>query len=280
MVLSDILDNVINLARQKKKSELKVFFEGLSAAEIYWIETVMYLGRDSGRAAGIFDKYTDLSSFSVHDAIRTILEKAPMPDYIENGINKLRDDGIDIDTLLTTHIDSPLASLNSGDEIVLVCNQWICDTCGKIINQAKDGMLIWFRRNEENSISICRDIQIVHHMSRSPLGGCNGCYPDQEMELRRDGSSICDTHLDQLTGLDGLVRLLAFIENNEFSSHDISRIIMRIFVPGYEQARPYFDMAIQTGIVEQGWAQDFFSQSDLGRIVANISKLQNCPQHT
>ena len=281
MTLTDILDNVINLARQDnggRRLELQNFLKELSAAEVYWIETIMYLGRDSGGVSGIFDQYVCFSNYPLHDARRTILGKASLPNFIEAGIKQLREGGIDIDTLLSTHIDSPLASLNDGSEVILTHGQWICDRCGKIIDKAEDGMLVWLvNRNEDDTKLIYRDIKIVHHMSKSPLGGCYGCYPDEEVEYKRNGSSIGDEHLNCLTGPDGLVRLLAFIEDNHFSTHDISRIIMRIFVPCYEQARPYFAKAIQTGVVDQGLPDDYFFQLDLRSIVANISKLQSIP---
>ena len=273
MTFTDVLNNVIGLARQNKIRELENFLMKLPVAEVYWIETIMYWGRDGNGFAGIFDLYAELIRDSIPITINNMTGKDPMPDYIEAGIRKLRKGGVDIDTLLTTHIDSPLASLNSSDGVVLTCGPWICDKCGKVIDQAKDGMVVWIHSRNDGAKSVYRDIQIVHHKSRSPLAGRYGCYPDEKKERERNGSSVCMLHLHHMVGTDWLITLLSFVEDNNLSFRDASRIIMRICVPGYEQAIPYFGNALQTGVVEQSLPDDYFLQSDLRMIVANISKL-------
>ena len=180
---------------------------------------------------------------------------------------------IDVDTLLTTHIDSPLALLNNSEGVQLKLGPWRCDKCGEVINEPKDGMLQWLARVDGDR-QRGRDLGIVHHMTASPLGAPNGCYPDQQQERASDGSMLADDHLDRMLGWDGLVILLAMIEDGTFSANEVNRIIMRLFVPGYEEARPYFQKALDTGIVQQGLPDNYFMQTDLQDIVANISRLE------
>ena len=111
-------------------------------------------------------------------------------------------------------------------------------------------------------------------MSASPLGRPDGCYPNERDELAADRSTLSDEHLDRMLGSNGLVRLLAMVEDGVFPATEVNRVIMRLFVPGYEQARRYFRKALNTGVVSQGLPEDYFLQSQLRDIVANISRFE------
>jgi hypothetical protein len=110
-------------------------------------------------------------------------------------------------------------------------------------------------------------------MTTSPLGAPNRCYPNDKHELDTDGSIISDMFIDRSQGPDGLVRLLSMIEDGLIPANQVTRIIMRLFVPGYEQAKPYFQRAIDTGVVQCSLPDDYFLQSQLRDIVANIPRL-------
>lgn len=98
-----VLKIVVSLVRQRKGIRLEKFLTRLPAAEVYWIETIMYLGTRSGqRVADIRYNYEYLSrGFPPEDAIRNILEKGPTPldSYIETGIKMLKRHKVDIDSL-------------------------------------------------------------------------------------------------------------------------------------------------------------------------------------
>ena len=286
MQFSRIVDHVLALARQASeeptyaargriKKDLKAFLVPLSPAEIYMLITLMYLGRDGGGVAGLIDNYQQMSdTFTTPKrAIDQMLEKSRLHDYLRSGVDTLEAAGIDIDTLVTTHIDSPLALLNSGEGVELTLGPWNCDTCGQVIIQPNQGMLQWFKR-KDNGRHLGRDLRIVHHIAASPLSESTGCYPDEGQERAKDGSTLYDEHLDQMLGPDGLVRLLLLVEDGLFPTSDVSRVIMRLFVPGYERARPYFQKAVSTGLVDPGLVDDYFLQTQLQEIVANIPRLE------
>lgn len=69
-------------------------------------------------------------------------------------------------------------------------------------------------------------------------------------------------HLDQIPWPDGLVQLLSMLDDEEFSPQELNPIIMRLFVPNYEQARPYFERALRAGIVGEELAHGYLFQSD------------------
>jgi hypothetical protein len=63
------------------------------------------------------------------------------------------------------------------------------------------------------------------------------------------------------------------LDDREFSPQELNPIIMRLFVPNYEQARPYFERARREGIVGEELAPGYFSQSDLLKIIKEIPRL-------
>ena len=269
---SDVRDDA---ARQTIEEDLRAFLKPLKAAEIYMLATLMYLGRDGGGVAGLMDRYQQMSdTFGTPElAVDQMLSKSSLHKYLRNSLETLKAAGIEVDSLLTTHIDSPLALLNSGDDVELSIGPWNCDQCGQLIAKPEHGLLQWLTRSKDSRYA-GRDLRIVHVNHASPFGLTNGCGPDPREEYARDGSGISDVPLHWMLEPDGLVRLLSFVEEGEFPANEVNRIIMRLFVPGYEKARPYFQKAIDAGIVDPELPDDYFYQSQLGDIVANISKLE------
>ena len=206
-------------------------------------------------------------------AIGQMLDKSNLYDYFHAGLDKLAEAAIDVDTLLTFHIDAPLALLNDSEGVELHVGPWYCDKCGQVIDQADKGMLQWLTRMDGYR-RVGRDLRIVHHMTASPLGRPNGCYPNEDRERAVNGSTLSDYRLDLVLGWDGLVTLLALAVDGQFPATEVNRIIMRLFVPGYELARPYFRKAVATGLVDQGLPEDYFLQRQLRDIVANIPRLE------
>jgi hypothetical protein len=150
---------------------------------------------------------------------------------------------------------------------------WICDTCGELIENPEDGVLQYLARTGEAGMQ-GRDPIIVHHATKSPRVGRSGCYHNQDLEFRKDKSVLSDMTLDRLTGLDGLVRLLTLSECNQLPSPELNRIIMRLHVPGYEQARRYFDAALNADIVDTNLPEGYFLVGQIQRIIAAIPELE------
>ncbi len=286
MQYSDIVQRVLELAqeaseardraaRQLIEQDLRAFLKPLKAAEIYMLATLMYLGLEGGGVAGLMDRYQQMSdTFGTPErAIDQMLAKNGLHKHLRNSLEILKTAGVEVDTLLTTHIDSPLALLNSSDDVELSLGPWCCDQCGQVITKPEHGLLQWLTRAKDGHCS-GRDLRIVHVNHASPLGLPDGCGPNPSVEFARDGSGLSDVPLHWMLEPDGLVRLLAFVEESEFPANEVNRIIMRLFVPGYEKARPYFQKAIDAGIVDAQLPDDYFYQSQLGDIVANIPKLE------
>ena len=113
--------------------------------------------------------------------------------------------------------------------------QWVCDECGQMIDEAEDGWLEW--KTYRSGGAKYGDFRIVHNTAGSPRYPYGDCY-------RR--SYVFGSHLKRYCGLDGLARLLAMFQLVE-KPDEIVEIIRRLHIPHYEEARLYWERAKEDG---------------------------------
>jgi hypothetical protein len=150
---------------------------------------------------------------------------------------------------------------------------WACDKCGEIIEKAEDGVFQYLARGIDDR-RVGRDPVIVHHFTKSPLSGRYRCYHDEAAERQKDGSIFADLSLARFVGPDGLVTLLSLLEDNILTPQELNPIIMRLHVPGYEQARFYFGIAVSTGFVDRNMPDGYFLTEEIERIIGAIPSLK------
>lgn len=127
--------------------------------------------------------------------------------------------------------------------------QWICDTCGEIIESVEDGWFEWMEDGDNGA----REFRIVHHSTASPLRETNpaGCYQHHGKAGHRD------VHLRNVIG-QGLPRLINFVHLGPYFGGDdhstrfaiaseFAEILRRLLLPCYEEARDYQAAAEQDG---------------------------------
>ncbi|EGQ7696218.1 MULTISPECIES: hypothetical protein [Vibrio] len=140
-------------------------------------------------------------------------------------------------------------------------NKWVCDTCGHSIEKQEDGWVEWISFSEGK---VGRNLRLVHSFSSSPQQvGRVRCQFDGNLEYKKDGGIVGDCSLSDLTGPDGLMRLLVFISENELPKDEVLEMIKRIHIPGYEDTRLHFEQAIRAGAFEPNMPKDFYNQSDI-----------------
>ncbi len=120
--------------------------------------------------------------------------------------------------------------------------QWVCDTCGGIIERPEDG---YFQYDRDDNLKTHSFI-IVHHKSKSPRHTNDGCYQHDH-----------DDSLTSYIGANGLVNLLSLVDvgryhnvDNDVDTSDIvgwCDIVRRLHTPYYEEARLYWNRAIAEG---------------------------------
>lgn len=124
--------------------------------------------------------------------------------------------------------------------------QWVCDTCGDVIEQPSDGWLEWVRNDADGRVG---GFRVVHHYKASPRRSpdpnvrTNGCYRDpRELPL--------DLHLHHVLER-GIVHVLSELDLGDVhdpngkhpgvtSIREWANLMRRLFVPFYEQARFFF----------------------------------------
>ena len=134
--------------------------------------------------------------------------------------------------------------------------QFICDTCGKVINSPEEGWIEWISKlDTEKHTSEIHSFNIVHHYYSSPLAKPNneGCYQHGE-KLGRS-----DNHLDQFINdnhkMANILRMLDIgpYHDPDFKATDIKDLrqyvetVRRLTIPYYEEARLYWDKAKEDG---------------------------------
>jgi hypothetical protein len=130
--------------------------------------------------------------------------------------------------------------------------EFVCDTCGKIIKEPREGWLEWIY---DTSTHKAHSFRICHHQAFSPLSGLEGCYRHGRIPGRSD------MHLHHILE-NRMAQLLRFIDVGKhhepvFSGphatdlREWSELARRLTIPHYEQARLYWDLA-QSG----GYFQD------------------------
>lgn len=113
--------------------------------------------------------------------------------------------------------------------------QWICDTCGKVIEKPEDGYIIW--QSDEDGYPF--NFKIIH------TGRCD------DKDFYR-----YSTPLKEFLDSTGLVKLIALIDPGEhykpsldhFSTNkfrDWVTLVRRLQTPYFEEGRQYFERANQ-----------------------------------
>ncbi|MDV6373397.1 hypothetical protein [Deinococcus arenicola] len=142
--------------------------------------------------------------------------------------------------------------------------QWICDSCGQIIEKPEDGWFELFRDADQRFVNF----KIVHHSLASPLGE-GGCYsPDVKGDM----------HLSEVLGPDGLTYLLSFIDlgihhgpeaKTELHPDHIREwtdAVRRLHTPHFEEGRFVISDAMSAGDVD-GHPLRPYTQKSLTRYI-------------
>lgn len=122
--------------------------------------------------------------------------------------------------------------------------QWICDTCGEIIECPEDGY-VQFKDGDMGYDNFI----IVHHFSASPRKDNNtrGCY-----------QYYADSSLKSFLEAGGLAHLLALVDPGEHKCYELKQphtgdfrkwvdFVRRLQLPYYEEARLYWQKAEKDG---------------------------------
>lgn len=86
--------------------------------------------------------------------------------------------------------------------------QWFCDTCGEVIEEAAHGWFEWLRDEDDKAYAF----RICHHASHSPVRSAGGNEPRGPSCYKYDRMRRADLPLEDMIGSKGMARMLAMLD--------------------------------------------------------------------
>jgi len=91
-----------------------------------------------------------------------------------------------------------------------------------------------------------------------------------DCRIMKGEGSVFDMPLGALLGPDGLMYLLALIDAGSVATDEVLDMIKRLHIPGYEQARRYFDRAIDKELIRpELWPGYFCYQKEIDTVLSH-----------
>ena len=143
---------------------------------------------------------------------------------------------------------------------------WTCASCSHSITRIEDGWVEWLA--VEDRVSKLKGLRLVHTIAASPRGEKKtGCRYDQRREFQKGGSIVEGLPLERFVGPDGLMLLLSFLAGGDFPRNDVLELTKRVQIPGYEQTRELFDVAIHSGVVNPSIRAGYYLQWEIHELL-------------
>lgn len=151
--------------------------------------------------------------------------------------------------------------------MMIPLKQFICDTCGGVIQNIQVGWMEWLSIDDPKKI-LYEKFRICHHENR-----CMKYANDPEVN---------DGHLEDFLDEDGRLDLLSMIDPGPFVKANFDgpsvvdlrqfmEIYRRLTIPYYEEARQYFNLAKSDGMLEDCNGVTLYKESMLCTIIKNYS---------
>lgn len=160
--------------------------------------------------------------------------------------------------------------------MLIPLKQFICDTCGEIIEKPDDGCLEWI--NTENGMNI--DFHIVHHSGTSNRRQFlrEGCYKHRNKSGHMDErlSYFIDLNITTSYLLNFLIignkpdpfeGNIVLVDINEYAE-----LVRRLTIPYYEETRKYWHEAKNDGHFDGADELKIYSVNFLKTLVEKYSK--------
>lgn len=135
--------------------------------------------------------------------------------------------------------------------------QFICDTCGGIIEKPEDSYVEFIRESGD----LAHSFNIVHHAPKSPYYEEDNSSRSKNCYQHTNEIGRSDSHLNDFLGTKGIAYITSFIDVGEYhipeydgvrfkNGREFATFIRRVQIPYFEEARHHFDKAIQDGLID------------------------------
>jgi hypothetical protein len=137
--------------------------------------------------------------------------------------------------------------------------RFICDWCKGEIEDASTAWGQWYVDVSDirPDVQRCWGFSIVH----------GEAHPPRCTLVTSAGQAVGDYPLSFLQTADGFTYLLEFFVSRDVDADELCRFLMRLFVPGYENAFRYVSQALSEGLYELRGNRVFLTQSEIQQIV-------------
>jgi hypothetical protein len=149
-------------------------------------------------------------------------------------------------------------------QMLIPLKQWICDSCGQIIEKSEDG---WWEYLDDFKTNAILGFRIVHHQK--------SCMYD-ERPIAHEDLLLGDLPLNQIIDSGGFGHMLHWLELSETKKLECTIVIngyievmRRLYLPYWEEARQYWEKALKDGFHD---GCDF-SENTLINIITEYGKL-------
>ncbi|MCK9524534.1 MAG: hypothetical protein M0R49_01210 [Limnochordia bacterium] len=143
---------------------------------------------------------------------------------------------------------------------LLPLKQWICDSCGELIEKPQDG---WLEYLNDRKTERVYGFRIVHYDAKC-------YYPRSNKDVM-----VGDRHLEHMLESGGFGHMLHWLELSQIGKikehidiSDYTEIMRRLYLLYWEEARQYWDRAFKDGF-HDGCC---FSEQDLIKIINEYSE--------
>jgi hypothetical protein len=145
--------------------------------------------------------------------------------------------------------------------------RWLCDSCGQPIEKVGEGRVEWIEFDQPRDGLKGRGLRIVHNLPASPRAKHGGkCQYDQREDIG-DAESYSSLFLREFTPPDGLMTLIGMMVAHESPLEEIVETIRRLYVPGYEEARPYFADALSEAVIDARMPPGCYFQTQIQAVL-------------
>ena len=112
--------------------------------------------------------------------------------------------------------------------------QWRCGACFQAIESVRDGVVEWVEIDGDRS----RDLRVAHSIAGG-IHPTKACTFDARVEREKDGGVPEARALADVVGPDGFMLMTEIAARNWTDALVVQVAWKRLFVPGFEQVRPY-----------------------------------------
>jgi hypothetical protein len=150
---------------------------------------------------------------------------------------------------------------------------WKCDECGELISAIEDGWVEWLVVESRRGNSRLKGLRLVHDLGGSPrcVGGLR-CRYDPHKEFQKGQSLVEGLPLARFVGPDGLMLMLSWIAIGDLPAAAILDLIKRVQIPGYEQARGFFQKGLDEHVFIPSIGKGYYLQAEIRTLLKWTTK--------